>query len=364
MKYAVIMAGGSGTRLWPMSRADQPKQLIPFIKGRSLLQVAADRLDGLFDRDKQLICTGEKFRSAIRAAMPRFSDEQILGEPEGRDTLAAVGLPAAVLAKRDPEAIIAVFTADHLIEPVEKFQQLVSVGLDIAAAQPNALVTFGIEPTFAATQYGYVKIAAELPGVRGAHTVEQFKEKPDAKTADEYVASGKYLWNSGMFVWRASTLLSIIARREPQVYAGLMEIAEAWDTPARAATLQRVYPTLKKISVDYAIMEPSSRDPQVQVVCVRMPVRWLDVGNWAQFAQTISPDTSFNHVMAEMSVLLDSRDNIVASSDNDHLLALIGVTDTVVIHTPRATLIASRSELDKLKDLHKEIGRLFGDDYL
>ncbi|MEX2670629.1 MAG: mannose-1-phosphate guanylyltransferase [Phycisphaeraceae bacterium] len=364
MRYAVIMAGGSGTRLWPMSRDDQPKQLIPFIQGRSLLQIAADRLEGLIEPERQIISTGEKYRAAIRKAMPRFIDEQILGEPTGRDTLAAVGFPAAVLARRGDNPTIAVFTADHIIEPIDRFQQQVRLGLDLAERDENTLVTFGIEPTHPATGYGYVELGQPIPSYEGAHTTAAFKEKPDPATAKQYVKSGRYLWNSGMFVWKAQTLLNLIARYEPEVHAGLMEIAKAWDTPERLDVLNRVYPTLKKISVDYALMERAAADDTVSVTTVSMPVEWLDVGSWEAFGKTLARDDADNALAADRAIAIDANRNLVVSDDTDHLVALLGVDDLVVIRTARATLVCHRDHAEKIKQLHARIADQFGPEYL
>ena len=232
MRYALIIAGGSGTRLWPMSRAALPKQLIPLIGGRSLLEIAIGRLDGLVPPERCFVCAGQAHAAAIHRALPQLGPEQFLGEPCGRDTLNAVGFSAAVLARRDPEAIIGVFTADHIIEPVDQFQTIVNAGYALVEQHPEALVTFGIAPTGPATGYGYLELGEPFGG--SARRLRQFREKPDLETARQYFAAGpeKFLWNSGMFVWRADTLLECIRRYAPQNHAGLMRIADAWDTPA------------------------------------------------------------------------------------------------------------------------------------
>lgn len=364
MRYAVIMAGGSGTRLWPMSRADQPKQLIPFIHGRSLLEVAVDRLEGLIEPDRQLISTGEAFRHAVRQAMPQLTDEQILGEPTGRDTLAAIGFPAAVLARHGENPTIAVFTADHIIEPPDVFQQRVRLGLDLAERDDSTLVTFGIEPTHPATGYGYVELGDALADFEGAHMTAAFKEKPDAATAEQYVQSGRFLWNSGMFVWKAKTLLDLIARYEPTVHEGLVRIADAWDTPDRAEVLRSVYPELKKISIDYAVMERAGADERVAVTTVRMPVQWLDVGSWEAFSRTLTPDEAGNAIAADRATVMDSRNNLVVSDDPEHLVALLGVEDLVVVRTARATLVCRRDHAEKIKQLHQTVGEQYGETYL
>ncbi len=349
MRYAVIMAGGAGTRLWPMSTEAMPKQLIPFIEGRSLLEIAADRLEGLVPGDNQFVCTNERFRDAIRDSMPQFGDEQIIGEPEGRDTLAAVGLPAAILHRRDPDAVVGVFTADHLIEPIEVFQQRVRVGFDLAEKMPETLVTFGIQPSYPATGYGYIRLGAPMQQFLGVHRVLTFREKPDPDTARAYLDSGEYLWNSGMFVWRAFTLLECIRQYQPEVHAALMKVADAWDTPGRQRVLNEVYPTIKKISVDYAVMEPAARDKGVNVATVRMSLTWLDVGGWPAFAKTA--DANGNRLAARYVIAVDSKDNLVVSEDDRHMIALLGVNDLIVVRSGGATLICHKSAAEKVKQI-------------
>jgi mannose-1-phosphate guanylyltransferase len=359
----MIMAGGSGTRLWPMSREALPKQLIPFIGGKSLLQVAAERLDGLVPPAQRSVCAANKHRAVIQQSLPAFGGDCFLGEPCGRDTLNAVGFSAAVIARRDPDAIIAVFTADHIIEPVDAFQRLVASGYKIAEKFPNALVTFGIAPTGPATGYGYLQLGALLDS--DARIVEQFKEKPDAATAQGYFAAGpeRYLWNSGMFIWRADTLLDCIRRYSPENHAGLMRIAGAWDTPRRDAVVAEVYPTLKKISVDFAVMEPASRDPKVRVAAVPMPLKWLDVGSWPFFAQTCPRDADGNATAAR-HLLHRTKNTLVASNDPKHLIATIGCEDLIIIHTPEATLVCRADQAEAIKEMHKLVGEQFGSEYL
>ena len=359
MRYALIMAGGSGTRLWPMSRAAVPKQLIPFIHGKSLLQLAYDRLEGLVPATHRYVCAGQHHADVICRALG-LPAEQFLGEPTGRDTLNAVGFSATVIARRDPEAVIAVFTADHVIEPVAEFQKIVAHGYRLAEQTPNTLVTFGITPTVAATSYGYLQLGAVIDDT--ARVVEQFKEKPDAGTAQQYLAAGptRYLWNSGMFVWRAGTLLDCIRRYEPASYAGLAKIGAAWPTPQRAATLAGEFPVLKKISVDFAVMEPAARDPQVRVAAVPMPLQWLDVGSWPMFAETCRRDAAGNALGSDRVLLLDTHGAVVASSDPQHVIAGIGCDDLIIIHTPDATLVCRKDCAEAIKELHRQVGAKFG----
>ena len=363
MRYALIMAGGSGTRLWPMSRAALPKQLIPFINGKSLLQLAADRLDGLVPAQNRFICAGQKHAEVICRALG-LPAEQFLGEPTGRDTLNAVGFSAAVIAQRDPDAVIAVFTADHVIQPVDQFQTIVAHGYRLVEQAPNTLVTFGITPTMAATGYGYLQLGQAID--ESARVVEQFREKPASATAQEYLAAGatRYLWNSGMFVWRASTLLDCIRRYAPANHAGLMKIGAAWPTPDRHAVLGDVFPTLKKISVDFAVMEPAGRDPQVRVAAVPMPLQWLDVGSWPMFAETCRHDAAGNALGTDRALLLETRGAIIASNDPHHLIATIGCDDLIIVHTEDATLVCRKDQAEAIKELHKQVGEKFGPELL
>lgn len=351
MRYAMIMAGGAGTRLWPMSRRAKPKQLLPFIHGRSLLQIAAERLEGLVPIERRLLCTGEAFRSAIREAMPAFTDEQILGEPMGRDTVNAVGLTAAVLHARDANAVFAVLTADHLIEPQDEFQRCVDIGFRLVEADPSRFVTFSITPTHPATGYGYVERGEPIAGFDGAYRAGRFAEKPDAETARGFLDSGRFNWNSGMFVFSAAKFMEAMKRWLPRNHAGLAAVGEAWGTPARVAVLQSTYPNLDKISVDYGMMEPASREPDFVTVCtVPMRVSWMDVGSWPSYGETLDADEHGNRTNAN-AVHLDSRNILTVADDPSHTFATIGCENLIIVRTKDATLVCRADQDQRVKDM-------------
>lgn len=352
MRHAMIMAGGSGTRLWPISRTQRPKQLVPLIDGRSLLEIASDRLGDVVEADRRWICTGERFRDQVRAAVPAIDDQRILGEPCGRDTLNAVGLTAAVLASTDPDAIFAVLTADHLIEPESIFADRLDAGFRLVEQDPSRFVTFAITPTHPATGFGYVERGEAIDGHQGCFQATRFVEKPDRETAEAYLEAGNFGWNSGMFIFHARTVLETIGRYEPATFEGLQRIAAAWDSPDRTASLEAIYPELKKISVDYGLMEPAAADDRISIAVVPMELSWIDVGSWPSLGETVSPDEHGNRTTPGTAHTdLDSRNLVVFSDDPDHRICTVGCEDLVIVHTRDATLICRAEDAQKVKDM-------------
>ena len=334
--------------------------MIPFIGGRSLLEIAQERLDGLVPPERRFVCAGQAHAEAIGHVLPQLGPEQFLGEPCGRDTLNAVGFSAAVLARLDPEAAIAVFTADHVIEPIDRFQAIVSAGWDVVERHPEALVTFGIAPTGPATGYGYLELGERFDG--SARRLRQFREKPDRQTAQQFFEAGPERFSLEQRHVRLAC--RHLAGLHPPLRTGELRRIDAdrrrLETPRRQSVLEEVYPTLKKISVDYAVMEPASRDAAVAVVALAMPLGWLDVGSWPSLAQTCPRDEQGNALAAERTLLMDTRRTLVASNDPKHLIAAIGCDDLIIVHTPDATLVCRSDCADAVKELHRQVQQRYG----
>jgi len=343
MHHAVIMAGGSGTRLWPLSRQDRPKQLLKLFEGKSLLRIGFERLWGLLPAEQIYVITGRQYLAAIAEELPEVPPANLFGEPCPRDTAPAVGLSAHLLALRDPKGTMGVFTADHIVEPIDRFRETVREAFDVAESHPDLLVTFGIKPTGPHTGYGYIHRGRPL-GAK-AYEIRAFKEKPDLLTAGMYVADGEHYWNSGMFVWRIPTILAEFEEHQPEMNRELQSVAPKFGDESRAEAVSRSFSRLTRISVDFAIMEKARR-----VAVVEMPCRWLDVGSWTSLAEIFPPDPAGNTRAAPNVAMLDARHNILVS-ESEHLLAAVGVDDLIIVHSADATLVCRRQDAQRIKDL-------------
>jgi len=362
MKYAVIMAGGTGKRLWPLSRRKRPKQVLKLFDGETLLRRCFDRLTPIFDADKIIVLTNAAYVDVVCENLPELPGENVIAEPAVRDTAGAIGLVSAVLSKLDPDATMAVVTADQIIEPVEVLQEALKDALEFAEANQQALVTFGIKPTFPSTMLGYIKCInpESIPGcTNDVYKVERFAEKPDEATATEYVSSGQYFWNSGMFVWKAQTMLANLQEFLPDATEPLAKIRDAWGAESQQSVLEEWFVKLPRISIDYAVMEKSQEVHAIELDC-----RWLDLGAFTALAEIMGADGSKNVVAADTTELLDCAGSIVVTEDKGHLVAAIGVENLVIAHSPDATLICPADKTERLKELIDLIEKHGGERFL
>jgi mannose-1-phosphate guanylyltransferase len=349
MDYAVIMAGGTGKRLWPLSRQKRPKQVLKLLDGQTLLGRCFERLCPIFDLRNIIVLTNAGYADIVRENLPDLPTGNVIAEPTVRDTAGAIGLAATILAKFDPTATMAVVTADQVLEPAEVLQNALKDAFRFVDRNPEALVTFGIKPTFPSTQLGYIKCTnpQACPKCRNTvYKVEAFKEKPDEPTARKYIESEQYFWNSGMFVWKAQTILKNLMKFVPDMEEPLRRIAAAWDSPSQEATMEEWFAKLPKISIDYAVMEKANA-----VHAIRLDCRWLDLGSFAALADVIESDANNNLVVAGHSELLDCKDSIFITEDKGHLIAAIGLRNIVVAHAPDATLVCQAGQTERLKEL-------------
>ena len=337
------MAGGSGTRLWPLSRRNRPKQLLRIVEGRSLIHKAIERLRLVFPLGDIYVIALAEHLPALTRELPGLPPENFIGEPVGRDTANAVALAASILHEKDPETIMGVFTADHMIRPADKFAEIIRLGFNAAAEHGDALITFGVKPTEPHTGLGYVQRGE--PAAPGVWTVRSFKEKPDLNTARQYITSGNYYWNSGMFVWKTATILARLKEYLPESCAAAQKLAKVWRDKSGQDLARELYPGLQKISIDFAVMEKAPK-----VLVIEMALDWLDLGHWTALGGVLNADSAGNIKALKRLAASFSRNNIFVAED-DHLIAAIGVENLVVVHSPDATLICHKNQVQQIKDL-------------
>lgn len=349
MRFAVIMAGGTGRRLWPLSREDRPKQVLKLIDGDTLLRRCFQRISSMFDHRNIIVLTNKGYSDLVRDNLPEIPYDNVIAEPQVRDTAGAIGLAASVLSRFDPDATMAVVTADQVIKPVKVFQQALEDGMTFVEKNPDALITFGIQPSFPNTQLGYIKLgkSKKCPHCSNEiYQVEEFKEKPDLQTAKEYLSTGEYCWNSGLFVWKAKRMLDLLFENLPQAKQPLQMIQAAWGGATQEDALAEYFGKLPKISIDFAVMEKAQ-----DVHAVKLNCQWLDMGSFSALADIIQSDKKGNIVVAVQSEVLNCENSILVTEDKEHLIAAIGLENMVVVHTPDATLVCPIGETEKLKDL-------------
>jgi mannose-1-phosphate guanylyltransferase len=348
--YSVIPAGGIGSRLWPLSRADAPKFLHDLTgSGQTLLRDTWDRLVPLSGEQRIMVVTGRAHRAAVEKQLPALADPNVVLESEPRDSTAAIGLAAAILERREPGVIIGSFAADHVIKNQRLFGATVREA--VAAADAGYITTIGIRPTEPAIGFGYIHSGDEIPitGAPSAMLVDKFVEKPDLETAEAYVESGSYLWNAGMFISRADRLLDEIGRSEPELLAGILELAESWDDPAtRGPAVDRIWPALKKIAIDYAVAEPAAADGKLAVIPGYFD--WDDVGDFASLAKLNSGGRKSDlAILGENARVLSDASSGIVVSQSGRVISLIGVKDIVVVDTPDALLVTNSENAQRVK---------------
>ena len=346
--YAVIMAGGGGTRLWPLSRRDTPKQLLKIIKDKSLFRIALDRLSGLFESDHIYIVTVEEQLAKLREEAPELPLLNYLIEPMPKGTAAVVGMAAAYLQKIDPDAVMAVLTADHVIENVPYFQDLL-VQAKIASRR-GLLVTLGIEPTSPATGYGYIETGEKVKELEG-YEVRQFKEKPDLDTAKEYINAGSYYWNSGMFIWSVDSILSEFSKQMPELHKKLKQIQGRIQDDHQIGEIVDIWETIQPQTIDYGIMEGASD----VVVLPARGLGWNDVGSWDSLFEILEADQDGNIQLARHVVNVNSTDILIQSTDEEKMIAVVGLKDIVIVDHKNTLLICKRGETQKVRQVIKKI---------
>lgn len=342
MLHAVVMAGGAGTRFWPLSRMAIPKQLLSFGGDRSLIQQAIDRLDSLVPVDNISIITNQSLVSAIEDQLPALSRNSIIGEPAKRDTAPCIGLAAGLIAAEDPDATMIVMPSDHIIQPVEAFHEAVTKAHNLVEQDPSRLITFGITPNRPAETYGYIQRGESVNS--DVFRVEQFKEKPVVDTAKRYLDEGGYYWNSGIFVWKARAILEALEQYQPDMILHINRIVQRRGEADFHDVIEQEFTAIEGISIDYAVMEHHAN-----VLVIEAPFEWDDIGSWQALSRLFPTDANNNTVVGK-HVGIQTTNSIIQSS-KDHLVATIGVSDLIIVHTEDATLVANKQEEESVRKL-------------
>ncbi len=374
MLHGIIMAGGSGTRFWPRSRRNYPKQFLKLTGDRTLIQQTFDRCRPLIPTERMWVVTNQRLAEKTKEQLPELPERNLLLEPQGRNTAPCVGLAAIHILKQDPDATMLIVSADQSIQPDEKFREVAEKAASVVEESPERLVLFGIPPSYPATGFGYICRGAPLSGHPGAYEVKRFQEKPNRWKARWYLWTGRYYWNSGIFVWKAKTILEQIQKYEPDIYERLCRLQDVLGTDQWQSTLEQEFPQMKSISIDYAVLErvcvggsatgsPNNGTGSGCRVCVfEAPFQWDDVGSWQALARLAGSDEHGNTVVG-LHCGVDIQ-NCIICTEGDHLIGTVGVKDCVIVHTKDATLVARRDDENALRKLVAELEKRGYDKYL
>ena len=348
--YAVIMAGGIGSRLWPRSRNHIPKQFLDLLGPRTMLQETVQRIEPLVPLSKLFVAVSQDHARQVSDQVPGLPADNLLIEPCRRNTAPCIGLAATVIRQRDPAAVMAALPADHFIADGAGFRRAIEAAARVAA--DDFLVTLGITPSQPHTGYGYIQRGAPLSQVGGlpVFRVRRFAEKPDATTAQQFIDSGEYYWNAGIFVWRAQTILDEIARSAPLLAEPLQAVDEAWSTPRRAQVLAAAWDRVPRVSIDYAVMEKAA-----QVAVLPVDIGWDDIGNWAELSRLLSKDERDNLVHGGGRTLLLDTSGTYVYVTGKRLVATVGVQDLVIIDTPTALLVCPKAKAQAVKEIVEQL---------
>ena len=345
MLHAVIMAGGSGTRFWPQSRQRLPKQLLRLAGERTMIQQTLDRCQGWALPGNSWVVTNEIQAATTREQLPAVPAGNILIEPAARNTAPCVGLAAIEILQKDPDGIMFVMPADHVIQTTEAFAQGAQRAIELVQKSPETLVLFGVTPTFPSTGYGYIERGTQIEdGTPRLYSVNAFREKPHQSLAEQYMREGRFFWNCGIFCWSARTILRLLEQFEPELYAGLMRIQQGIAEGNREAVIAAEFPKLKSISIDYAVLERAQN-----VVVQEAPFLWDDVGSWLSLPRLNGVDADQNTADG-LFCGVDTQGCIVRTS-GDHLVATLGLRNLIIVHTDDATLVADAGQSERIKEL-------------